>query len=78
MDARERKKAVRGIKKSKDDPAQAQALMQRILDGPGMAYAEKKMREHRDRAVAMLDSLPGGEARSALADLVDFTISRKK
>ena len=52
--------------------------MQRILDGPGMAYAEKKMREHRDRAVAMLDSLPGGEARSALADLVDFTISRKK
>ena len=78
MDARERKKAVRGIKKSKDDPAQAQALMQRILDGPGMAYAEKKMREHRDRAVAMLDSLPDGDARSALIDLVDFTISRKK
>ena len=31
--------------------------MHRILDGPGMAYAEAKMTAHRDRAVALLDGL---------------------
>ena len=36
------------------------------------------MMEHRDRAVSLLEALPESEARSALIDLVDFTISRKK
>ena len=43
-----------------------------------MAYSEAKMKEHRDRAVALLDALSDGPAKTALIDLVDFTISRKK
>lgn len=78
MGSMERRKTVRGIKKSKEDPALAQALMERILAGPGMAYAEQRMQEHRDRALALLEALPAGDARTALANLVDFTISRKK
>jgi len=69
---------VRGIKRSKDDPAAAQRIMDRILEGPGMAYAETQMRAHRDRAVELLGALDDGAAKTALIDLVDFTISRKK
>ena len=58
--------------------AEAQRIMDRILEGPGMAYTEAKMKEHRDRAVALLDALSDGPAKTGLIDLVDFTISRKK
>ena len=73
-----RRAMVRGIKRSKDDPAEAQRIMDLIMEGPGMAYAETQMKAHRDRAVELLDALDNGAAKTALIDLVDFTISRKK
>ena len=74
----QRRSMVRGIKRSKDNPNEAQRIMERILEGPGMAYAESKMKFHRDRAVALLEPLKDGAAKTALIELVDFTISRKK
>jgi len=74
----QRRSLVRGIKRSKDNPSEAQRIMGTILEGPGMAYAESKMKAHRDRAVALLEPLNDGAAKTALIDLVDFTISRKK
>lgn len=74
----QRRALMRRIKRSGDHPDDAEQVMQAILDGPGMAYAESQMRLHRDRAVAMLEGLPEGEARRALAALVDYTINRKK
>lgn len=74
----QRRAMVRSIKRSRDHAADADKVMAQIIEGPGMAYAEEKMREHRDRAVALLDGLPDTPARHALVDLVDFTINRKK
>jgi octaprenyl-diphosphate synthase len=73
-----RRSLIRRIKRSADYPEDAQAVMGEILEGPGMAHAEQKMYEHRDRAVALLNVLPAGAARNALVELVDFTISRTK
>ena len=74
----ERRKTIRAIKRSADQPEVAAKLLEDIQNGPGIAYAEKAMLEHRDRAVSLLEALPESESRSALIDLVDFTISRKK
>lgn len=74
----ERRRTIRTIKRSANHPDEASALLREILEGPGIAYAEKAMMSHRDRAVDILDSLPEGPAKMALIDLVDFTISRKK
>ena len=74
----QRRALIRRIKRSKDHPEDAEKVMQLILDGPGMAYAEAKMTAHRDRAVALLDGLPDGPAKSSLLQLVDFTITRRK
>lgn len=78
LGAGERRRMIRSIKRSREQPEEAARVMEAILQGPGMAHAERCMVEHRDRAVALLDTLPGSEAKSALVDLVDFTISRKK
>ena len=78
MDAGGRRRMVRSIKRSAEDAGEAEWIMDRILEGPGMAYAEQRMKAHRDAAVELLQELPDGDAKRALIDLVDFTISRKK
>ena len=74
----ERRRMIRSIKRSREHPEEALRIMESILSGPGMAHAEQRMIEHRDRAVDLLDPLPEGAAKASLVDLVDFTISRRK
>jgi len=73
-----RRRMVRDITRSAARPEVAAGLLSEIQAGPGIRYAEEKMVEHRDRALAMLKDLPDSPARMALADLVDFTTSRKQ
>lgn len=44
----------------------------------GIEYAEKRMNEYRDKAVAVLQTLPESDARNALLMLADYIIERKK
>jgi len=74
----ERKRMIRDIKRSATQPEVASALLADIEAGPGIRYAEEKMAEYRDRAIAMLEDLPASPAREALAELVHFTTSRRK
>lgn len=74
----ERRRMIRDIKHSGDKPDVAAKLLAEIQSGPGIRYAETKMAEYRDQAIAMLEALPSSPARSALADLVEFTTSRNK
>ena len=74
----ERKRMIRDIKRSATQPKVASALLADIEAGPGIRYAEEKMAEYRDRAIAMLEDLPASPAREALAELVHFTTSRRK
>ena len=74
----ERKRMIRDIKRSAAQPEVASALLADIEAGPGIGYAEDKMAEYRDRAIAMLQDLPASPAREALAELVHFTTSRRK
>lgn len=73
-----RRRMIRDIKRSAERPEVAARLLEDIQAGTGIAYAESKMAEYRDRAVAMLDALPASSARAALADLVEFTTSRHR
>lgn len=44
----------------------------------GIEYAEGRMNEYHDKAVAVLQTLPQSEARSALLALADYIIERRK
>jgi len=73
-----RKRMIRDIKRSASQPEVASALLADIEAGPGIRYAEEKMGEYRDQAIAMLQELPASPAREALTELVHFTTSRRK
>ena len=74
----ERRRMIRDIKRSGDRPDVAATLLAEIQAGPGIRYAETKMAEYRDQALALLEALPNSASRNALADLVEFTTSRNK
>lgn len=44
----------------------------------GMEYAEQRMNEYKDNALAMLADFPESEAKTSLVGLVEFAIARKK
>ncbi len=44
----------------------------------GIAYAEQRMREYHDRAIAILRTLPFSEARDSLLLLADYIVERQK
>ena len=49
-----------------------------VKEKGGIAYAQEKMFEYRDKALELLETLPEGEARKSLKLLVNYTIERKK
>ena len=44
----------------------------------GIEYSNKKMNEYRDHALTILNQFPDNDAKSSLAELVNFTTSRDK
>jgi octaprenyl-diphosphate synthase len=76
--ASERRRLIRLVKYQNQKDSAVQEVMNAIIDGPGMAYARKKMTDLRDEAMALLDASPNSEAKTALIGLVDYTIERKR
>lgn len=48
-----------------------------VTSAGGISYAEKKMNQYRDEALAILNGFPASETRNALEQLVRYTTDRK-
>jgi len=68
-------KIVRKKSKSREDIEEVGAF---VNEFGGIEYARSTMMDHADRAFGILESLPESEARTALEDLVRFTVTREK
>ena len=66
---------VRNKKKSKSEIAEVISF---VSEYGGMEYAEIKMNQYRDKALAILDSYPDSEVRNSLKEFVFYTTARKK
>jgi len=66
---------VRNKKKTKSEIAEVISF---VADHGGMEYADIKMNQYRDKALAILDSYPDSEVKKSLWDFVLFTTSRDK
>ncbi len=66
---------VKGRKKTKDE---INEVISFVSDYGGMDYAEIKMNQYRDKALAILDSYPDSGVKDSLKDFVHYTTSRKK
>lgn len=65
---------VRNHNKDKDKVNEVIAI---VREKGGIAYAQQKMLQYRDEALAILHTLPGGDIRAGLESLVRFTTDRQ-
>lgn len=66
---------VKARKKSRSD---INEVISFVIENGGIDYAELKMNQYRDKALAILDSYPDTEVKESLRQFVQYTTSRKK
>lgn len=74
-----RKRHILGIVKSKKKTkSDINEVIAFVSENGGMDYADLKMNQYRDKALAILDSFPDSEVKNSLREFVNYTTSRKK
>jgi octaprenyl-diphosphate synthase len=74
-----KKRHILGIVKNrKKSKAEINEVISFVSENGGMEYAELKMNQYRDKALAILDSYPESEVRESMKEFVSYTTSRKK
>ena len=66
------------VKNKKKTKAEINEVISFVADYGGMEYAELKMNQYRDKALAILDIYPESEVKDSLKEFVLYTTSRKK
>ncbi len=77
--ANSKKRQILGIlKNKKKTKSEIYEVINFVSEYGGMDYAELKMNQYRDKALAILDSYPESEVKDSLKEFVYYTTSRKK
>lgn len=72
-----RRRLINIIKNDNRNPLKVQEVINTVKDAGGIHYAEQKMMQYRDDALAILDEFENQEVRKGLEELVRFTTDRK-
>ena len=78
VDARDRRWMVDVVKNKNEDDAAVSRLVQKVTAVGGIAHANQRMLEYRDKALNILHTFETNDARDALEGLVHLTVERKK
>jgi octaprenyl-diphosphate synthase len=73
----EKNKIINYIKTDSQNETKIKEVISFVKEKGGLLYAEKKMIEYQQKALDILKSFPENDAKIALAELVNFFISRK-
>lgn len=74
----ERKRILRMVKRRNKNTQAVKELIQLVIDRGGLEYAELRMLEFKDKAVAGLMEFPESDARESLIELMEYITTRKK
>jgi octaprenyl-diphosphate synthase len=66
------------VKSQKKTKTEINEVILFVTDSGGIEYAELKMNQYRDKALAILDSYPDSEVKDSLKAFVNYTTSRNK
>ena len=72
-----RRRLIHIIKNENRNPVKVQEVINTVKEAGGIHYAEKKMNQYRDDALAILNDFENQEVRNGLEELVRFTTDRK-
>ena len=75
---KDRRWALKIIRKHNKNKLKVNELIAFVKDNGGIDYTSQKMIEYKQKAMDILHEFPTSEAREALINLVDYTISRNK
>ena len=65
------------VKNKKKTKSEINEVISFVSDYGGMDYAELKMNQYRDKALAIIDSYPDSDVKNSLKEFVQYTTSRK-
>jgi octaprenyl-diphosphate synthase len=74
----ERKHILSIVKKKKKSKSEINEVIKFVGENGGMEYAELKMNQYCDKALAILDSYPDSEVKNSLKEFVLYTTSRNQ
>ena len=74
----EKRKVVNIVKNHNTDQEKVAQVIEKVNLSGGIEYAQEKMKLYHQEALKILHKFPESESRTALQQLVDFTIERKK
>jgi octaprenyl-diphosphate synthase len=73
----EKRGATHIVKNHNNDPERVAELILKVNQSGGIDYAEQKMKEYQDKALAILGNFPRNEYYNSLEQLVIFSTQRK-
>lgn len=74
----DRKRIIRIVKKDHDNPKKVAEVIDYVQKSGGLEYAAQRMEEFQNKALNILESYPESEYKTAMLNLVDYVIERKK
>ncbi len=74
----EKKQMMNIVRRHNNDRRKVELLMDKVNQSGGIVYAEQKMNEHKGKALDLLMDFTDNHARTALIDLIEYSISRRK
>jgi octaprenyl-diphosphate synthase len=77
MPKTEKRKIVYIIKNQNKNPDKIKYVLDKVIETGGIRYANEKMIQYRDEALAILYEFPESDIRKGLEELVRFTTDRK-
>ncbi|HTN16878.1 MAG TPA: polyprenyl synthetase family protein [Chitinophagaceae bacterium] len=73
-----KKQIIYIVKNENTNKSKVDLVMSRVKEYGGLDYAEHMMGKYKNEALELLLTFPASEARNAMEELVNFTISRSK
>ncbi len=73
-----RRKLINIIKNHNTDSEKVSWIMGQVKQSGGLDYAKSKMTEFKELAIGMLNEFPDNQARTALLQLIEYSIERRK
>jgi octaprenyl-diphosphate synthase len=74
----EKRKIINIVKNHNNNPEMVASVINKVNQSGGIDYARQKMVFYHDKAMEILNEFHNSESKTALKQLVDFTIERKK
>lgn len=74
----ERKRILSILKNKKKDTKAVNEVIDFVNENGGIEYATKRMNEYKDMSLALVQEYPNNDAKSAIIELINYTISRNK